>query len=281
MASSSPTGSSVRSLRIERWQAGHAPRTVRDDVVSEEPLELRVDTRSIAVVMRTPGHDEELAVGFFVSEGLIRHRDQLAEVRANARNPAGNVFDVFLQPDVAVDFTRLTRHVFAGSSCGLCGKTSISAVKAQFPKLRQRFRVPADLLTELPARMVAAQATFSRTGGLHAAALFQVAGELVALREDVGRHNAVDKLLGRAFLDDQLPLAGHILLVSGRTSFEILQKALAGGIAFVAAVGAPSSLAVEFARANGQTLVGFLRDGRFNVYAGAARITRHSLKRAD
>jgi FdhD protein len=171
-----------------------------------------------------------------------------------------------------VDFGRLTRHVFAASSCGLCGKASIQAVRSQFPRIRQRFRISAPVLNGLSAKMAAAQATFSRTGGLHAAAIFTGDGELVALREDVGRHNAVDKLLGRALLDGQLPLAGRLLLVSGRTSFEILQKALAGGLAVVAAVGAPSSLAVEFARANGQTLVGFLRDGRFNVYAGASRI---------
>jgi FdhD protein len=261
-----------RTVRIRRWPAAGRPKSAQDEIACEEPLELRVDTRSVAVVMRTPGHDEELAAGFLVSEGLIRHRDQIADLRLNCRNRAGNVLDVFLRPDVTVDFGRLTRHVFAASSCGLCGKASIQAVRSQFPRIRQRFQIPAPVLTGLPAKMAAAQATFSRTGGLHAAAIFTGDGELIALREDVGRHNAVDKLLGRALLDGQLPLAGRLLLVSGRTSFEILQKALAGGLAVVAAVGAPSSLAVDFARANGQTLVGFLRDGRFNVYAGASRI---------
>lgn len=276
LTSSKPAG--ARSVRIKRWQTGAVPRTAMDEVACEEPLELRVDTRSVAVIMRTPGHDEELAAGFLVSEGLIRERGQIAELRANVRNRDGNSVDVLLRPDVNVDFTHLTRHVFAASSCGLCGKSTIRSLKARFPKLRQPFQVSAALLAELPGRMAAAQATFSRTGGLHAAAIFSATGELLCLREDVGRHNAVDKLLGRALLDGQLPLAGRILLVSGRTSFEILQKALAGGIAFVAAVGAPSSLAVEFARANGQTLVGFLRDGRFNVYAGAARIMGNAAK---
>ncbi len=272
MAKPPTLAASVRSVRIDRWLSGSALKAALDEVAREEPLELRVDTRSVAVIMRTPGHDEELAAGFLVSEGLIQQRDQIAKLRRNARSRDGNVLDVLLRPDVTVDFSRLTRHVFAGSSCGLCGKASISAVKQQFPKLRQRFRISSELLGELPAKMAAEQASFSRTGGLHAAAIFHAEGQLLCLREDVGRHNAVDKLLGRALLDAQLPLAERILLVSGRTSFEILQKALAGGIAFVAAVGAPSSLAVEFARANGQTLVGFLRDGRFNVYAGASRV---------
>jgi FdhD protein len=263
---------SSRTVRIRRWPAVGGPKSAQDEIACEEPLELRVDTRSVAVIMRTPGHDEELAAGFLVSEGLIRQRDQIADLRLNCRNRAGNVLDVFLRADVTVDFARLTRHVFAASSCGLCGKASIQAVRSQFPRIRQRFQISAPVLNGLSAKMAAAQATFSRTGGLHAAAIFTGAGELVALREDVGRHNAVDKLLGRTLLDGQLPLAGRLLLVSGRTSFEILQKALAGGLAVVAAVGAPSSLAVDFARANGQTLVGFLRDGRFNVYAGASRI---------
>ena len=180
--------------------------------------------------------------------------------------------DVLLAPDVTVDFARLTRHVFASSSCGLCGKASIAAVRGQFPRVRSRVTVAAETLLALPEKMRATQTTFAATGGLHAAALFTADGELLLLREDVGRHNAVDKVLGRAFLDGLLPLGRHVLLVSGRTSFEILQKALAGGVAVVAAVSAPSSLAVEFARANGQTLVGFLREGRFNVYAGEKRV---------
>lgn len=262
----------VRAVRIRRWAAGENVGVGLDEVAREEPLEIRVDTRSVAVVMRTPGHDEELAVGFLVSEGLLRSREQLGSVRPHPRNRAGNVLDVFLNPGVTVDFAALTRHVFAASSCGLCGKASIRSLRGRFPKLAAGPEISASVLLGLPSRMAAAQETFSRTGGLHAAALFDGAGTIKLLREDVGRHNAVDKLLGRALLDGQLPLTGSGLVVSGRTSFEILQKALAGGIGLIAAVGAPSSLAVEFARENRQTLIGFLRDGRFNVYAGADRI---------
>lgn len=257
--------------RIVRWEEGRA-RGAADTLAAEEPLELRVDTRSLAVVMRTPGHDEELAAGFLLTEGLIRRRADVRAIEANRRNRRGNIMDVFLAPDVPLDFARLTRHVFAASSCGLCGAASIAAVRRQFPAVRADFRVAPETLLALPERMRAAQTAFAATGGLHAAALYTAAGELVCLREDIGRHNALDKMLGRGLLDDALPLDRHVLLVSGRVSFEIVQKALAGGLAFVAAVGAPSSLAVDFARQNGQTLVGFLREGRFNVYSGGGRL---------
>jgi FdhD protein len=264
---------------VTRWENGRR-RSLKDQLAVEEPLEIRVDTRSVAVVMRTPGHDEELAAGFLLTEGLVKQREHICEIRCDPRNKAGNVVDVFLAPDVTVDFARLTRHVFAASSCGLCGKTSIAAVRQQFPRVKNRFTVKPETLLGLPDKLRAAQTTFAATGGLHAAGLFTREGELLCLREDIGRHNAVDKVLGRAMLDGAMPLDRHILLVSGRASFEILQKALAGGVAFIAAVSAPSSLAVEFARANGQTLVGFLRDGRFNIYAGVARAGWSSRRRA-
>jgi FdhD protein len=245
----------------------------------EEPLEIRINGRSIAVIMRTPGADEELAAGFLLSEGMVRKRQDVLGTRVDPRNAEGNVLDVVLGPKVSVDFKRLTRHVFGASSCGLCGKSSIEAVRAALPagKVRASGKgagasVSASTLMELPDRMRAAQAAFGRTGGLHAAALFDLDGGLIGAREDVGRHNAVDKLIGRAFWDDELPLERRVLVVSGRASFEILQKAWAGGISIIAAVGAPSSLAVDFARGAGQTLIGFLRDGRFNVYAGAKRV---------
>jgi FdhD protein len=222
--------------------------------------------------MRTPGHDDELTAGFLLTEGLINRRQDLRELRPHPRNDCGNVLNAFLAPGVEVDFAQLTRHVFASSSCGLCGKSTIDAVKRQFRPVRSRFQVPSDVLLALPAKMRAAQTTVAATGGLHAAALFNSTGNLVVLREDVGRHNAVDKVLGFAFLQDLLPLDRHVLLVSGRASFEILQKALAGRVAVVCAVSAPSSLAVEFARSNGQTLIGFLREGRFNIYAGEKRL---------
>lgn len=266
-------------VSVIRWEGGRS-RSLTDQLAVEEPLEIRVDTRSVAVVMRTPGHDEELAAGFLLTEGLVKQREHIREIRCDPRNKAGNVVDVFLAPDVTVDFARLTRHVFAASSCGLCGKTSIAAVRQQFPRVKSRFTVKPETLLGLPDKLRAAQTTFAATGGLHAAGLFTREGELLCLREDIGRHNAVDKVLGRALLDGTMPLDRHILLVSGRASFEILQKALAGGVAFIAAVSAPSSLAVEFARANGQTLVGFLRDGRFNIYAGAARAGWSSRRRA-
>ncbi|MEN9677467.1 MAG: formate dehydrogenase accessory sulfurtransferase FdhD [Verrucomicrobiota bacterium] len=262
----------MKRVLITRWEPPGVSRRARDSVAVEEPLELRVDTRPVAVIMRTPGHDEELAAGFLVSEGLIRARGDVRALRRNPRNRKGNVLDVFLAPEVTVDFSQLTRHVFASSSCGLCGKSSIASVCQQFPKLHGNFRISRDHLLALPDTLRAAQEMFADTGGLHAAALFDGHGRVLQLREDVGRHNAVDKVIGRAFLDGHWPLADCGLLVSGRTSFEIVQKALAAGISLVAAISAPTSLAVEFARRSGVTLIGFLRPGRFNVYAGGSAV---------
>ena len=262
------------TCRVHRFTARGRPVRELDHVAIEEPLEVRIDSRSIAVIMRTPGHDEELAVGFLRSEGILGRREDLVAVRPNVRNRTGNSVDVFLASDVRVDLARLSRHVFVASSCGLCGSTSIAAVRRRFPAVRARFKVSAATLLSLPAKMRDVQATFASTGGVHGAALFTRDGELLYLREDVGRHNAVDKILGRLWLDGRDAMADHVLLVSGRVSFEIVQKALAGGLAFVAAVSAPSSLAVDFARRSGQTLVGFLRPERFNVYAGPGRIRR-------
>jgi FdhD protein len=244
----------------------------RDELVVEEPLEIRVDTRPISVTMRTPGHDEELAAGFLLSEGLIRSQEDILKIVRHPRSARGNVVNIFLAPGVTVDFERLTRHVFASSSCGLCGAATIEAVHKQFPPLRSRVVVAREVLAGLPEVLRKEQTTFARTGGLHAAAVFHLAGPPVVVREDVGRHNAVDKVLGFALREGRLPLDRHVLLVSGRASFEILQKALAARIPVVAAVSAPSSLAVEFARASGQTLVGFLREGRMNVYSRRDRI---------
>lgn len=262
----------MKRVVLTRWESPGPGRRALDAVAVEEPFELRVDTRPVAVIMRTPGHDEELAAGFLVSEGLVRSRVDVLELRRDPRNRDRNVLDVFLSPDVVLDFAKLTRHVFASSSCGLCGKSSIAAVRKTFPRVASGFRIPGETLLRLPDAMRSAQKTFEETGGLHAAALFDAAGTLECLREDVGRHNAVDKVVGRAFLDGRWPLKTSGLLVSGRTSFEIVQKALAAGIPLVASVSAPSSLAVAFARESGLTLVGFLRPGRFNVYAGADRI---------
>jgi len=264
--------SSSQSASILRWHAGSAPEQSHDELASEEPLEIRVRGQAVSVTMRTPGHDDDLAVGFLLSEGMIHAAEDIASVAASARHPEGNVVNVFLAAHVDVDFDRLTRHVFASSSCGLCGKATIEAVHGHFDPVTSDLTVAAETLLGLPQTLRESQSTFERTGGLHAAALFDSAGKLLVMREDVGRHNAVDKVLGHALLNGLMPLDRHVLLVSGRASFEIMQKALAGRIPIIAAVSAPSTLAAEFARDSEQTLVGFLRDQRMNVYAGAQRI---------
>jgi FdhD protein len=272
----------------------------KDFLAAEEPLEIQVEGTSVAVVMRTPGEDLELAAGFLVTEGLIRHAGDLKEVRHKphclgpARNKAepvkepplitasggsasgngieSNVIDVRLSKPESFDFKRLTRHVFSSSSCGVCSKASIAAVQQQFPRVDDRCQIDTELLVKLPEALAAAQKTFKRTGGLHACALFDLAGDLVVLREDVGRHNALDKVVGWALFNGRLPLSHHVLLLSGRASFEMMQKSLAAGIPIVAAISAPSSLAVEFARDSGQTLIGFLRGQKMNIYAGHDRL---------
>lgn len=270
MSSSLP----LQPVRIARLAAGAAAVACDDLVAVEEPLEIRVGGRSVAVVMRTPGHDRELAAGFLVTEGVLRRRDEVLDLvrctvdTADAAEARGNVLDVLLAPGTAVDWGRLTRHVFTSSSCGVCSKASIAAVQTQFPPLPAPQSVAAAVIAALPARLRAAQPGFAASGGLHASALFAADGRLEAVREDVGRHNALDKVIGEAFLADRLPLADRILLVSGRVSFELMQKALAGGIGCVAAISAPTTAAVAFARRSGQTLVGFVREGRMNVYAG-------------
>jgi FdhD protein len=257
---------------ILRWKSGDHPTRESDELAHEEPLEVRVRGRAISVTMRTPGHDEELAAGFLVTEGMIQAKRDVLKIEACERNEEGNLVNVLLAPDVPVDFEKLTRHVFASSSCGLCGKATIDAVRGQFPRITSDIVVDAATLLTFPEKMRHAQSTFDRTGGLHAAAIFTLTGELLVLREDVGRHNAVDKVVGHALLNGQLPLDRHILMVSGRTSFEILQKALAARVPVVAAVSAPSTLAADFATESGQTLVGFLRGERMNVYANDQRI---------
>lgn len=259
--------------QVWHWDGTPAPR--QDALAREEPLEIRVRGRGIAVTMRTPGHDIELAVGFLVTEGLVRSAEEVLHVEyCQHRESAENVLNVFLAPAVEVDFERLTRHVYASSSCGLCGKASIEAVHQHFGPVHSSVTVSAEVLYALPDRLRSAQQTFAQTGGLHAAAVFDPNGEWVVVREDVGRHNAVDKVIGFGLLEKKLPFDRHLLLVSGRASFEIVQKALAARIPIVAAISAPSSLAVEFARESGQTLVGFLRGQTMNVYAGERRVTR-------
>ncbi len=256
----------------------------QDDIATEEPMEIRVLARaadgwarhSVAVTMRTPGDDFELAVGFLFTEGVIN--DQRAVERITYcvdphERQRQNIVNVYLADEVHFDPTRLTRHVYTSSSCGICGKASLELVRTACPR-----RPVCDLLFTpeyffaLPAAQRRAQRLFSRTGGLHASALFDAEGRLILLREDVGRHNALDKLIGALLLQERLPASNMTVLVSGRASFELVQKALMAGIPVLAAVGAPSSLAIELAREFGMTLVGFLRDDRFNVYAGAERV---------
>jgi FdhD protein len=262
-------------LRLENGES----RRDRDHLSIEEPLEIRVRGRAVSVTMRTPGNDDELAAGFLLSEGLIKRREDVLKIEPCGRNEEGNLLNVVVAPEVAVDFEKLTRHVFASSSCGLCGKATIESVRSQFLPIESDVRIAATTLLALPAAMRQAQETFSRTGGLHAAALFDNAGALLALREDVGRHNAVDKVIGWCLLNGITPIR-HVLLVSGRSSFEIMQKALAARIPIVAAVSAPSSLAVDFAIESNQTLVGFLREGRMNIYAHEQRIILEQQKKA-
>lgn len=262
-------------MDIVRFASGGRSENVRDQLAREEPLEIRVRGRSLAVTMRTPGHDEELAAGFLVSEGLIRRRADVTEIAHCQRGETAdlaNTLNVFLSPSVKIDFKKLTRHVFASSSCGLCGKASIEAVRQHFAPVDSPMKFPMAKLLRLPEKLRAAQSAFEKTGGLHAAAIFDAKGKLIVAREDVGRHNAVDKVLGYGFLRGLLPLDAHVLLVSGRASFEIMQKALAARVPIVCAVSAPSSLAVEFARESGQTLAGFLRGETMNVYAHEWRV---------
>lgn len=246
-----------------------------DEVAIEEPLEIRIGENPVAVTMRTPGNDEELVAGFLLSEGIVRNRADIKEIApCTPPSALGNVLNVTLSP--AVDFKPERTHRFGtiSSSCGLCGKTSIEFIRQQFPPIDSTtlIRIKAATLVELPENLRRAQGNFDRTGGIHAAGIFDLDGSLLILREDIGRHNAVDKAIGRAFLDGLLPLRNHVMVVSGRSSLEIMQKALAAGVSIVAAVSAPSTLAVNFARESNQTLVGFLRAPTFNVYAHVERI---------
>ncbi len=263
----------IATVQILRRRDQSKPKREKDFLACEEPLEIRVRGASVAVTMRTPGHDAELAAGFLLTEGLIHKRSDVAAiVHCKVAAAPENTLNVFLPESVPVNLARLTRHVFASSSCGLCGKASIESVHQHFPPVKSRMTVSAKTIASLPDRMRAAQETFTQTGGLHAAAIFDSSGKLVVLREDVGRHNAVDKVLGYGFLENLLPFDDHILLVSGRASFEILQKALAGRVPIICAVSAPSSLAVDFAKASRQTLVGFLRGSAMNIYTRPERI---------
>ncbi|HTA66918.1 MAG TPA: formate dehydrogenase accessory sulfurtransferase FdhD [Bryobacteraceae bacterium] len=249
---------------------GDSSASFQDLLAVEEPLEIRLGDKTISITMRTPGYDPELAAGFLFTEGILNGPHQIRDIKHSK-----NSITVQLNPDVEVDFERLQRNFYTTSSCGVCGKASIEALRIQgCPVLpRSSATLDATLIHRLPQAQRDEQAVFQRTGGLHAAALFDFQGNLILLREDVGRHNAVDKLIGAQMLAGRTPLSDTLLLVSGRASFELTQKALMAGIPILAAVGAPSSLAVETAQRFNMTLLGFVRDGRFNIYSGASRIT--------
>jgi FdhD protein len=240
----------------------------QDLVAVEEPLQIRLGESDVAITMRTPGQDRELALGFLYTEGLLTNPDQIADVHVDDSGAVIVSLIAGLAPHIDA------RRFYVTSSCGVCGKASIDALAAAGCTMLPAGRpnLAADLVPQLPAKLREAQAIFEHTGGLHAAGLFNTAGELLYLREDIGRHNAVDKLIGAAFLERRLPLHDHVLMLSGRISFELVQKAVAAGIPIVVAVGAPSSLAIETALRFGMTLIGFVRDGHFNVYAGGDRL---------
>ena len=258
--------------RIIQYRRGQPRKAADDWLAPEEPLEIRVRARPISVTMRTPGHDEDLAAGFLLTEGVIQSAEDIVKIEAPERAGGFNLINVFLRPEVPFDLERLTRHVFASSSCGLCGAATIEQVHKQFPPVQSGLRVPLRTVLALPDALASAQDEFAATGGMHAAGLFDAQGRLLIAREDVGRHNAVDKVLGHALRQGPWPAADHLLMVSGRASFEIMQKALAARIPMVCAVSAPSDLAVDFAERSGQTLVGFLREGRLNAYAHEQRL---------
>ena len=282
----------LSQVAVRRVVEGAVTENSPDILAVEEPLEIRLGFpdgthRAISITMRTPGEDGELAAGFLFTEGILKSRDQIKQIRhcglkigkqsgvidrASALN--SNTIRVDLNDGFDIDFKKLERHFYTTSSCGVCGKSSIEALRAGATELpdRERPKIESDLINRLPAILRSSQDVFDQTGGLHASALFDADGNLEIVREDVGRHNALDKVIGTNFLMGELPLADHVLLVSGRASFELVQKALMAGIPILVAVGAPSSLAVELASEFGMTVVGFVRDGSFNVYSWPGRI---------
>jgi FdhD protein len=277
-----PGTTGTRVYRVRQGDFEERP----DELATEEPLEIRLiqggKRRTVAVTMRTPGADAELALGFLFAEGVIHGRADVRRVAPcidtgegeEADSNCANVMEVELADGLAEpELAGLERHFFATSACGVCGKASLDALTVRLPgAIAAGPEIPAAVITALPERLREAQGMFATTGGLHAAALFDATGELLAVREDVGRHNALDKLIGWALGEGLLPLAGHVVLVSGRSSYEILQKSLMAGVPVVCAVSAPSSLAVELAERFGLTLIGFLRGDRFNVYSGIERV---------
>jgi len=278
--SSNTTDRRTTKSAIYKVEAGQII-PVTDQLATEEPLEIQIrygalqhrQRKSIAVTMRTPGNDAELAVGFLFTEGIITHSSEVIDIQVS--NDESNHVIIDIHPDISLNINQLNRHFYTTSSCGVCGKSSIEAIKTNitFDLVAAPLRLDIQPFHTLPDTLRQAQATFTQTGGIHAAGLFDIEGNLVLIREDVGRHNALDKVIGTAFQQQLLPLNQHIILVSGRASFELVQKSLMAGISIMAAVSAPSSLAVQLAEEYDMTLIGFLRNERFNVYSGVHRIT--------
>jgi FdhD protein len=264
----------VREHRALKWHGGAT--SERDEKLAvEEPLEIRLAGRRFTLTMRTPGYDEELAAGFLFAEGFINDATELGEirrVRGRKGAPDPNAIDVILNVPADGLRARLKRNFVMSSSCGVCGKTSIDSIRRRVAPASDSARVAPATLLALPEKLRAGQRVFAATGGLHGAAIFSLDGTMLAIREDVGRHNAVDKVVGYALTNTMVPLSRHIMMVSGRLSFEIVQKAAAAGVPILAAVSAPSSLAVELAEEIGTTMVGFLRDGSFNIYTRPDRV---------
>lgn len=256
-----------KCYRIDRSVEG--VRTAKEDVLAvEEPLQITVDGHPVAVVMRTPGHDEELVKGFLLSEGVVKDLSQVRRVDASYKQ---NHVLVFLEEDVELDHAWLKRNLYSASSCGICGKASIESIRQDHPRVDSKMTIRSQVLLSLPDRLMAAQDVYERTGGLHAAGIFTSEGELLVLREDVGRHNAIDKVIGYA-CSVGIDLSEVVLQLSGRVSFEVMQKSHAVGIPMISAISAPTSLAVDFAHDSGQTLIGFLRPPHYNLYAGSERV---------
>ena len=284
-----PTAAAIVETTVHRIENCSNGKVSTDALAIEEPLEIRLgfqrdgkpEHRAISITMRTPGDDAELAAGFLFTEGVMRSRDQIEHIQhcGKLSGPAAvagvsNTIRVDVNDSADIDLQRLERHFYTTSSCGVCGKTSIEALRTGGVRMTDKFRpkIAAATINRLPDQLRSSQNVFGQTGGLHASALFTLDGQLDIIREDVGRHNALDKVIGVKFLAGETPLSERLLLVSGRASFELVQKALMAGIPVVAAVGAPSSLAVELASEFGMTLVGFVRDGRFNIYCGEERV---------
>ncbi|UII32383.1 formate dehydrogenase accessory sulfurtransferase FdhD [Fulvivirga ulvae] len=272
--------------KAEILKIGEGTPELKPDLIAvEEPLEIRIgfgeesqrEQRSISVTMRTPGHDFELALGFLFTENIISDHDEVVSIRycydAGKQEERENVVRVELSPAVKIDFKKIERHFYTSSSCGVCSKTSIDAVKTGCPVLNSDLRIDENIIHQAPATLRHEQQVFEYTGGLHAAGLFNEKGDLIIMREDVGRHNALDKLVGAALVKQMVPLSDYFVLVSGRASFELVQKSLMAGIPLMAAVGAPSSLAVALAEDFNMTLLGFVRNQSFNVYCGRERLT--------